>query len=135
MSIALVVINISFEPLSGKLVALRGASLIPRIAAALASSLAYLTFCSLVGIEASLLPLLAGLSALSPNLSPLISSVVIGASLYLGGGLKMLLLFTPVLLLVVYKGLQSWHSALFLQLLSVFMLVSGGYAAALLGLL
>ncbi|MEM0223128.1 MAG: hypothetical protein QXJ99_01860 [Thermofilum sp.] len=135
MSIALVVINISFEPLSGKLVALRGASLIPRIAAALASSLAYLTFCSLVGIEASLLPLLAGLSALSPNLSPLISSMVIGASLYLGGGLKMLLLFTPVLLLVVYKGLQSWHSALFLQLLSVLMLVSGGYAAALLGLL
>lgn len=114
---------------------MRGISLTPRITAAVASSLTYFVFCSLIEIDASLLLLLAILSALSPNLSPLTLSVVTAASLYLGGSLRMLLLFSPVLLLVVYKGLQGWHSALFLQLLSMLIFVSGGYAAALLGLL
>lgn len=114
---------------------MRGTSLLPRIVAALASSLTYYIFCSLVSIETPLLPILAGLSAASPGLSPLSTSLVISASLYLGGNFKLLLLFSPLLLLVVYKGIQSWHSALFVQLLSVLVLISGDYAAAFLGLL
>ena len=103
--------------------------------AALAAGLTYTIFCSLVGLSAPLALLAALLAAASPGLSPLLVSILLGAGLYLEGGATPLLLFAPLLLLSVYKGLQSWESSLFAQLLSLLILVSGDLGGALLGLL
>lgn len=114
---------------------MQGDSLVTRLAAALASSLTYLLFCSLVSVNGPLLLVTAGLSAASPGLSSLFTALGIGLSLYLGGSFKLLLVFLPILFLSVYKGLQGWAAALFVQLVSLLVFLGGGLAAVFLGLL
>jgi len=110
-------------------------NLLPRVYAAVASYLAFILACALLGLADRLSVLLAILSAVSPQLSSLFLSIMVAVSAYAEGEIALLAVLAPLLPLIFLKGLQGWHASLGVLLASLLALTGGRLSPVFIGLL